>query len=201
MKKYSLLAVSLIILLSGCGPSTSLTKTWTDPSVTESGFKPFNKVLVIAKIKDETGNRIAEDRICAQFKRGNATPSYLYLQTKDTVQSDVDARLQKDGYDGLVTMRVTDVDQSVSMQGGGGYYGGGYGYGRYYGGFYNAPTYSVDKSYLVETCIYSLTNGKLLWSGTTSTFNPANLDEMLDGIISSVKNQLVKQGLMAPPGQ
>jgi len=201
MKKYSLLVVSLIVLLIACGPSTKLTKTWTDPSVTPQTFKPFNKVLVMARIQDETGNRIAEDKIAASFKRGNAVPSYMYLHEKDSVPAEVDARLKRDGFDGMVTMRLKDIDKSVTVSGGGGYGGYGYGYygGYYGGGFYNPPTVSYNKDYLVETCIYSLTDGKLLWSGTTSTFNPADLNEMIDGIISSVKNQLVKQGLMSPP--
>jgi hypothetical protein len=198
MKLKSIKLVSLITLIIACSPPTQLTHTWTDPSVTTSGFKPFSKVLVVARLKDQTGDRIAEDKISAQFKQSKALPSYSYLMPNDTVPNVVDAKLQKDGFDGLVTMRLKEVEKSMSV------YNDPYGYG--YGGFYGAHYYgyggvssvSIDKSYLVETCIYSLSSGKLLWSCTTSSFNPNSLEEMMDQIITAVKNQLVKQGLMQP---
>jgi hypothetical protein len=194
MKKISIQIAAIIVLLNACSPATQLTKTWTDPSVTAGGFEPFKKVLVLASLKDVTGNRIAEDKLAAQFTKGNAVPSYSYLQSSDTVQSLVDAKLKQDGFDGLVTMRLADVDKSLYVQGGaygyGGYYGGRYGYGH------SGATVSVDHSYIVETCIYSLASGKLLWSGTTSTLNPDNLERAIDDIIAADKAQLVKQGLM-----
>ncbi len=188
----------LITLLIACSPSTQLRKTWTDPSVSGSTFKPFKKVLVVARLKDESGNRIAEDKMAAQFKKGVAVQSYSYLLASDTVQGAVDARLQKDGFDGLVLMRLTDMEKSLNVQNNsyGGYYGGYY--GRYYGApyGYGGTTVTEDKEYIVETTIYSLVDGKLLWSGTTSTLNPTSLGQSIDDIIYAVKTQLFKQGLI-----
>lgn len=187
--KPSLLLL-VIILLAACGSSTKLTKTWTDPSVSSSGFKDFKKVLVIARLKDETGNRIAEDKIAASFRNGKAVASYTYLQPGDTARGVVDERLKKDGFDGLVYMELKDVNKSISVQDNS--YGGYYGY-RYGGGY---TTVSENQTYLVETSFYSLANGKMLWSGTTSTFNPGNLERMLDEIIKAIRQQLTKQGLI-----
>lgn len=202
MKIKSLVLLGLISLFTACSPSTQLTKTWTDPSVSGSTFKPFTKVLVMARLKDQTGNRIAEDKLAAQFKPGVAVPSYSYLTSADSVQKEVDARLQKDGFDGLIFMRLTDVEQSLSVQSSGNYggYSGGY-YGGYYGRYYGSPygsttTVTENETYVVETLIFSLASGKLLWSGTTSTFNPYSLDKALDDIIAADKAQLIKQGLI-----
>lgn len=182
----------MMTLMIACSPSTKLERTWTDPSLTPETVKPFKKVLVIARIKDETGNRTAEDKIVAQFKPGNAVQSYSYLQPADTNQRTVDAKLQKDGFDGLLVMNLTGVNKSLSVEPGG--YGGFYGRG-YYGGYYGTSV-SEDRTFLVETKIYSLETSKLLWSGTTSTFNPTSLNQSLDEIIAAIKMQLTKQGLI-----
>lgn len=186
--RFALLFVG-ISMLPGCGPTTVLTRTWTDPSVKAETFKPFTKILVICRVKDETGSRIAEDKLVAQIKNGVGIPSYSYLHASDTVQKDVDARLKKDGFDGLLIMRLVDVATDVSVYNSGGYYR--YGYGG------NTSVY-VDKNYMVETNIYSLITGKLLWSGTTSSMNPSSLETTLDEIIAADKAQLVKQGLIKP---
>lgn len=192
-KIQSLILFSFIFSMMACSPSTKLTKTWTDPSVSASTFKPFTKVLVLARLKDETGNRMAEDKLVKQFKPGVAVQSYSYLNAGDTVEQVVDARLKKDGFDGLVYMEFKSVDKSISVQSSG--YGG-YGYYGYRYGGPSTTTVSEDKTYVVETSIFSLENGKMLWSGTTSTFNPSSLDKALDDIIEANKAQLKKQGLI-----
>lgn len=174
-----------------CSPSTKIEKTWTDPS-----FKPsttsFHKVLVMGLMRDESTRRIAEDKMVAQFKNVTAVPSYQYLQPSDTVRSIVEERLKNDGFDGVVVMRLADVDKSTSYVPGT-TYGGWYGYRGWYG---SSGYYQEDKTYYVETNFYSLQSNKLLWSGTTSSLNPSKIDNTIDQIIGALKEQLQKQGLI-----
>jgi hypothetical protein len=189
MKTKMFLALSLIVLLGACA-TTQLTKSWKDPSLTPGNTVAFKKVLVIARIKDETSNRIVEDKIVAAMKAGNGVPSYSFLQPGDSVQSQVDARLQKDGFDGLILMKLTSVNKSLNYQPGASY-------GGFYGYRYSSPGYiSEDQTFYVETSIYSLVTGKLLWSGTTSTLNPSQFDKTIDDIIYAVKTELLKEGLI-----
>ena len=190
LKIKSILMMGILWMLAACSPSTQLTKTWTDPSVKASEFKPFTKVLVMSRLKDETGNRIAEDKLVAQFKPGIAVQSYSYLQPGDSVAAAVDTKLQKDGFDGLVLMRLVEINKSLNVQTTG--YGGYYGY-RYGGA---STTVSEDKTFMVETTIFSIASGKMLWSGTTSTLNPSSLEKAIDDIIAADKAQLIKQGLI-----
>ena len=186
------LALGLIGLMVACAPATQLTKSWRDPSITPGSLTPFKKVLVIARVKDETSNRIAEDKIVAAMKAGNGVPSYSYLSSRDTVQSALDARMQKDGFDGLVLMKLTGVNKTLDYQ-------PGTSYGGWYGYRYSSPGYvSEDQTFYVETRIYSLTSGKMLWSGTTSTLNPTQFDQTINDIIITVKDQLVKEGFIKP---
>jgi hypothetical protein len=179
-----------ILLLVACGPSTKIEKTWTDPSFTPSAVQSFKKILVMGLLKDESTRRIAEDKMVAAFKNVTAVQSYSYLQPADTIRNEVEERLKKDGFDGVVIMRLADVDKSVS-------YVPGTGYGGWYGYRYATPGYyQEDKTFYVETNFYSLPETKLLWSGTTSSLNPNKLDRTIDDVIATLKSQLQKQKLL-----
>lgn len=188
MKIKLLLLSCVVCLMAACAPSTRLTKSWTDPSVTPETVKPFKKVLVIARVKDETSNRIAEDNIVSQVR--NAVPSYATLSPSDTISASVNAKLQAAGFDGLIVMRLTEVNKKLDYQPGTGYRG-------FYGYRYGGPgTLTEDQIFYVETSIYSVNPDKMLWSGTTSTFNPSKLEKALDDIIYSVKMELTKIGFI-----
>jgi hypothetical protein len=200
MKIKVFLSALLIGLLAGCSPSTQITKSWTDPSLSAATVKPFNKVLVIAQLKDDSTRRIAEDKIVASSSRGNFIQSYNYLQPSEQEENLVIANLLDDGIDGIILMRLTDVEKTTTYTPGTSYYGG-WGYrSGYYGGYgygYGTPGYySEDKTYYVETNIYDVKTNKLLWSGTTSTLNPSKLNETLDAIIAAVKTELNNKGLL-----
>lgn len=193
MKRLFFLPVLLMTFLVSCGPSTKLAKSWTDPSVNPATTKPFTKVLVLGMVKDESTRRIVEDKLAAQFP-GRAVQSYNYLSPADTVDGAVEQKLAKDGFDGIVYMRLANVEQSTSYVPGttyGGFYGyHGYGYGMYGTQGY----YQEDKTYNVETNIYSLNPPKLLWSGTTSSMNPGKVSATLDEIIMVIRDEFTKKG-------
>ncbi|HZJ59773.1 MAG TPA: hypothetical protein VFD24_05830 [Chitinophagaceae bacterium] len=190
MNPGKILLYGSILLLAGCGPSTKIEKTWTDPSFTPATVQSYKKILVMGLLKDESTRRIAEDKMVAAFKNVTAVQSYSYLQPADTIRSEVEDKLKKDGFDGVVIMRLADVDKSVS-------YVPGTGYGGWYGYRYSSPGYyQEDKTFYVETNFYSLPETKLLWSGTTSSLNPNKLDRTLDDVINTLKGQLQKQKLI-----
>jgi hypothetical protein len=190
MNPGKILLYGSMLLLVACGPSTKIEKTWTDPSFTPSTVQSYKKILVMGLLKDESTRRIAEDKMVAAFKNVTAVQSYSYLQPSDTIRSEVEDRLKKDGFDGVVIMRLADVDKSVS-------YVPGTGYGGWYGYRYSSPGYyQEDKTFYVETNFYSLPDTKLLWSGTTSSLNPNKLDRTIDDVINTLKGQLQKQKLI-----
>jgi len=190
MNPGKILLYGSILLLVACGPSTKIEKTWTDPSFTPSSVQSFKKILVMGLLKDESTRRIAEDKMVAAFKNVTAVQSYSYLQPSDSIRSEVEDKLKKDGFDGVVIMRLADVDKSVS-------YVPGTGYGGWYGYRYSSPGYyQEDKTFYVETNFYSLPETKLLWSGTTSSLNPNKLDRTIDDVIATLKGQLQKQKLI-----
>jgi hypothetical protein len=189
MKLNALLTFSLIGLMFACGPTTKLEKSWADPSFSLKP-SPYKKVLVVAPLKDAASQRIAEDKIVKQIKAGTGVQSYSYLKPTDTDEKLLQAQLVKDGFDGIIVMHLTDVEKSVSYNPGTSY-GGWYGYRTYTPGYY-----TEDKTFLVETNMYSVKDDKLMWSGTTSSLNPTSFDKSMDEIIYAIKTELQKKGIL-----
>jgi hypothetical protein len=191
MKIRTLLPLACVGLMVACAPSTQIVKSWSDPSFNAATMKPFQKVLVLAPLKDASSERIAEDKIVAQLRQGLGVQAYNYLKSTDTIQKVVEQKLVKDGFDGVIIMRLTDVQKSLSYNQGT-TYGGWYGYRSYTPGYY-----SEDQTFMVVTDMYSLRDNKLLWSGTTSTLNPTSFGQAMDDIITAIKTQLQKNGFVS----
>jgi hypothetical protein len=189
MKLNALLTFSLIGLMFACGPTTKLEKSWADPTFNLKP-SPYKKVLVVAPLKDAASQRIAEDKIVKQIKAGTGVQSYSYLKPTDTDEKLLQAQLVKDGFDGIIVMHLTDVEKSVSYNPGTSY-GGWYGYRTYTPGYY-----TEDKTFLVETNMYSVKDDKLMWSGTTSSLNPSSFEKSMDEIITAIKTELQKKGIL-----
>jgi hypothetical protein len=190
MKIKLLLPLSISLLMFACAPSTKLVKTWADPSFNASTTKPYTKILVVSPGKDAVSQRVQEDKIVAQLKHGVGVASYTYLTPTDTDQSLVEIRLIKDGFDGVIMMRLKEVEKTTSYTPGTSY-GGWYGYRNYTPGYY-----SEDQTFQVETNFYSLPGHKLLWSGITATLNPKSLESTIDQIIGTIKFELQKKGFL-----
>jgi len=186
--KLFILSTLLIGLLFAC-VSTKLEKSWADPSFSLNP-NPYKKVLVVAPLKDAASQRIAEDKIVKQLKKSVGIQSYTYLTSTETDPKILNEKLLKDGFDGIILMHLTDVEKSVSYNPGTSY-GGWYGYRGYTPGYY-----TEDKTFLVETNMYSIKDDKLLWSGTTSSLNPSSFDKSMDEIITAIKTELQKKGIL-----
>ena len=186
--------------LASCSASTSLKNSWRDPSFT--GPLEFNKVLVVMVTKDGATRRTVEDAVVKRIiarRHVEAVPSYTVLMDSDLRDKEhAKAIVEQAGFDGAVALRIVGVDKEVN------YVPGSYPSPYYnFWGYYDYAWPAVyDPGYLqtdtivnVETLVYSVKDGKLVWTGTTETFNPSNIDDMVDGIASAVSSELAKQGL------
>lgn len=190
MKIKTLISICIIGLMVSCAPATKLEKSWADPSLTPETIQAVKKVLVVAGLPDESSKRITEDKIVGQLKNIQGIQSYTYLTAADTDEKQVAEKLKKDGFDGIILLRLKEVQKSTS-------YTPGTSYGGWYGYRYASPGYySENENFLVETNLYSLVSDKLLWSGTTSTLNPTSLDKTMDQIIATIRFELQKKGFL-----
>jgi hypothetical protein len=204
MKKiiFAFIAISLLISCT----STEIVSSWKDPTTTISANQ-IDKILFIALVKDESYRRVVEDKLVA-LSKGKGLASYTFVTGDNLSKTDkaaITQRLKADGVDLIVIMHLLDVKEETryvpgsSMSG----YGGMPGYGGYWGGYgYAAPVYytpgyyTTDKKYLVKTNVYSVEKDKLLWSGTTSSMNPSNIETTTAEIADALIEKMKKEGFL-----
>jgi hypothetical protein len=189
----------IALFMSSCA-STTIEKSWKDPSASVSNTSE-NKTFVIALVKDETSRRVIED-VLVQRLNNNGDASYKSITTdmlKNANENSLDQLLKNGKYTHILLMRLADVEKDTYYVEGTttAYYGG---YGRYYGygaGYYSSPGYyTTDKNYFVETTVFSIKENKLLWTGTTKTVNPTNMDRTINEIADVVSARMRKDGFL-----
>src|SRR5882724_975812 len=191
----SIIAISLI----ACGPSTKIVNSWRDPQVIID-TSDLRKFVVAALLKNETVRRSAEDQMVAMYP-GKAVQSYIVLGLTELKESEdfYSGRLKKEGYDGVIVLRLVKVDKVNRYVPGSypAYYGTWRGYYGYaWPNYYDPGYYTTDKTYFVEVNVYSVKRNKLIWTGITSTINPTSGDQLFAGVVKAVNEKMKQEGFI-----
>lgn len=196
-------AVLLLIaglFLAGCA-STSLQSAWYDTSYSGG---PFRKILVVGVGATLADRRVFEDSFAQQLNAAGTqgVPGYQFLPD--------DARRNEPGWnqgvaasgcDGLLLVRVLGVDTktqvSTTMVPGPIYFGP---YGRPWGPQMVAvPEVTQYDVANVETNLFDVKTKRVVWAGTTQTFNPTTVAKETPGFAKLIIGQLAARGLIAAP--
>jgi len=188
-----------LLLLVACGPSTHIVDSWRDPSIVVDTSE-VHKFVVAALLKNPSVRREVEDDMAAHFPE-KAVQSYKVLGDGDLKDDEemYNQQLKRDGFDGIVLMRLVDVSKSTRYVPGSTpvYYGS---WRRYWGyswsGFYDPGYYTTDKSYDVEVTVFSLKRNKLIWTANTTTINPPNRGELFANVSKVVLQRMEKEGFL-----
>ena len=180
--------LGLSALATGCA-STKMTDTWTAPSAKGA---QLSKVAVICMVKDPGLRRMAETSAAANLAGAQAVPSYQVLGDTDMRDKDaVQQKLESQGFQAVLLMRMAGVDEQVDVAGApfatfGDYYG-------YVGDrIYNPGFVQTDTIVHVISTLYSLQDQKLIWSGTSQTFDPASAQSFMNDVSKAVAKSLQK---------
>ncbi|WP_301922685.1 hypothetical protein [Ferruginibacter sp.] len=189
-------------LFSGCGTAAHIEKSWHSPEVTVD-MQKLNKVLVVAILKNETNRHATEDQLVTMLKgKGVASYNYLTKEVLEEKEGEIKKRLSNEGFDGVIIMRLADVEKDVKYIPGNyssfpGYYNR---FWPYYwnirNSFYQPGYYETTKKYTVETNVYSLLRDKLIWSGITSSSDPKNVEKLMHSVAKEVYKKMKKEGFV-----
>jgi len=190
------------LCLSACA-STTFTSTWKAPDAQR--VNPAGKRIAALVISsDKTQQRDAEvylsNDLTSRGARG--VPAHQLIGYGHPDLDFARAKFKEAGVDGVVVMRVVGHDQTVIVDPGG-FSGAAYGsFGSYYSSYGVALSYSTgsvqtDTVVTVETLVYSLSQDKLLWAGTSRTSNPQGVQSLIYEVADAVAGQMSKQGLIA----
>jgi hypothetical protein len=188
--------VLAIALLAGAACTTDrLLQTWTDPSVKKL---EFNRVVAMAMTNDGPTRRLAEGEMVRIIgPRGVASSAVLEegeMRDPDRVR----AKLASEGFDGAITVRLIDVTTEVRTARDPvpvAYYQVWSYYGLYWIADRPPDYWTAEQKIQVEVNIYSLKDGKLLWTGVSESQRPRLVETAIKDVAELVRRRLRSEGL------
>jgi hypothetical protein len=207
LKKYRTMALIVLagISMAGFG-STKLAYSWRN-SDAPSG--PFKNIMVLA-LNGQAANRAQfEDVLTAAITKSGmqAVQSYSLIPRPNLTPINMENLrnvVQGQGFDAVLVSRIVQYHKSVHevqdpifpLEP---YYATFYGYYGAVSPMLYAPTYlQTEQKVQVETNLYATTTpeGVLVWTGTSDTVNPRNVNDAINAIAKLVDEQLLKQNLI-----
>jgi hypothetical protein len=182
-----------VALSAGGCASTEMTSSWTDPS---AKGRMLSSIAVVCLTSDPGLRRMGEDNVASRLTGAQAVPSYRVLGDTDLRDRNaVKKKLNDQGFQGVLVMRVTRVNEQVTAVGGP--YGTFDGYYDYAGAAAFDPAYlQTDTVVHVVSNLYSLQDNKLIWSGVSQTFDPASVQSFIDDVGKAVAKSMQKERLV-----
>ena len=201
MLRHPLLVLAFALLaLSGCA-STQIVNQWES----STPGPPFKKVLVVGVTQNASVRRTFEDEfVKALLSRGViAVPSYTLIPEDGPVpEGRLAAVVRQVGADGVITSRVIQVNQQVSVvPTGPAYWGPPWGFYGWYGGAWG-PVYAYPPQVVTQDVVYAEVRlyraaaDTLVWAATTSTFAPSNPRSESAAFANVILTQLAQRGLI-----
>jgi hypothetical protein len=199
--------VAMTVLPVANAKAVKLLISWKDPAY--SGAK-LHRILVIgmsqnpeirADFEDDLSSAIANDgrevipgnHILFRPDSSDLEPEYLRGQIRDFK------------IDAVLVARLVKVDKKTTYMPGHSYavpyayYRSFYGYyGTLYRQVYSPDYLREDTTVRVETNLYaaSPTDGELIWTGTSDSFNPKSAQKVIDGVVKLIAKELKTQNIL-----
>ena len=186
-----------VALLASAGCTTDrLVHSWTEPSVKKL---QFNRVVAVAMTTDGPLRRLAESEMVRIIGPTGVASSQVL---KDGEMGDVEkvrARLASEGFDGAITIRLVDVNTQVRTARDPvpvAYYQVWSYYSHYWIADRPPDYWTAEQTLQVEVNIYSLKDGKLLWTGTSETARPRLVETLVKDVAELVSRRLKSERLI-----
>ena len=184
-----------VLLLASCA-STTLQSTWMDP-----GFRggPFKRLLVVGlSARDITARRVLEDVVVDKLKAGGveALPGWQFLAGNGPAdEAAFTAAVAKSGADAMLMVRLIAVETQTTVWPPMGPRFGWYGY---YSGWYAYPEVTQSQIAVVETTLFDVRSQRVVWSATSETINPTNVQKDAPVFADVILGALRKDGFLPP---
>lgn len=209
MKTISIFLGIALVFASSCS-STKMSASWTDPNYKA---KHFDKILVWGLSDNVAARATVEDEMAYFLNLKNISSvsgSDIAPPDRKALPHDIEesqAILERNGFDGILTMGLIDKKEKTRyVEGTGyytpmayGYYGSFYSYYPYmYGNVYQPGHYATSEHIYIETNLWDVTTGKLVWSAQTETIDPSSIDSFANSYARDIVGELIKRGIVIP---
>jgi len=201
-------ALFLTVFMSACA-NTKFTKQWV---AEDYNGEPYDDILVLA-VADKMGNRQdTENYIVEKLGEAgiDAMQSFDILPKTETIDREAVGNaidgLQLDAVIVIYATGVTEEEYYIPTRRFGVYSGYGYGH-AHYGSFYNYYPHTYRYVYVpgydnthhvvaLETSLFDLDTGNMIWSGQSNTFAPESVDDVIHNITLLTINELKKKKII-----
>lgn len=197
------------IVLYGCY-STSISASW----MTQNNHpREFKKLLVIGMSTNVVARATVEDELVyfLRMKGINAIAASSILPPDRSIESEsVEVKKNKlieAGFDGVMAISLMEKKSETKYVQGttpyapvsfyGGYYSSFYTYHPYmYSNVYQPGYYVNSETIFLNTSLFEVESGDLLWSAQSETTDPASLDDFANSYSRSMVNHLLKRKIL-----
>ena len=207
---FILIAVAALYL-QGCY-STNISASWMTENHSPQKYK---KILVIGMSTNVAARATVEDELVyfMRLKGINAISASSVLPPDRSVVSEPrevqKKKLQENGFDGIFAISLLEKKESTKyVQGSstyapvsfyGGYYSSFYSYYPYmYGNVYQPGYYVQSESIFLNSSLFDVNSGDLLWSAQSETTDPSSLDSFANSYARSMTTHLLKRKILLP---
>jgi hypothetical protein len=194
----------VLLLLSGCS-STKLVTSWSDPNF---AGEPIQKVLVVGSMKNDIQRKMYESQFVERISKDGITgiPAHSVIADSGKPYSEQAIReaVAKTGADAAIIACLADIEKKQRYVPPTYEYEPMFGYRRgfhnYYGMSYryvSTPGYTTtDTIVRLETTVFSTSSGKMIWAGTTRSFNPSSAEGMVKKNADLIVKDMRESGLL-----
>ncbi len=195
VKSPSLVVGSLLVVglmaVTGCAAGTKLRGTWHEPG---GGIEPIRHVMIIHATRTGDARRVFEDRFAAALKDRGVEGEVSYTMVGDNLldSARVDMEVHKGHCDGILVTKVLDDETVRSYYRPAGQFASSR--GQSWSHYSRNQTQVIETRVIdMETRLYRVSDGKLLWSGLTRSSLPKSdtpekqIDPMVKRLVSSME--------------
>lgn len=204
--RFIILCISIIFFEGSIQPvnaqkKVEISKSWRDPA-TLVKINQFNRVLVVALIKDDTIRTKVENDLVKLLKgKGFSSKVHLGADQADLTEEGITEKVKEAEFDCALVMQLYDPAKPLPYIPGVGTYPAQY---RSFYSFFDAAANKFrDAQYLadvtnfaIESNFYSLKDNKLIWNATTTGIGEKDFEKLMGGVVKLITDELRKQGFL-----
>jgi len=187
----------LTLIIYSCSPSSKFTNLYVDDAYKGMQFK---KVLVVGMAKEEWRRKVYENEFRTQLikHKVEVLTAWQELPKGETISKEVFYKYFSDkNIDAVFVVMAagSKTEETMTRAGSSNVYVGFYGfYVSSASYFYSPVTTSEETVVYMKTNIYETSEGALIWSIKSQSFEPQNTGDVIKSVSYNVVSELTQQG-------
>ena len=197
IKNMILCLITLLSVIFASCATTELTAVWEAPD----SKRPIKKIAVVGTFQNQTIRNIFEDEFVKLLSDSgiDAVASYTFIPgNKLSEMEHVMSQIREIGADAVLITRLVDIKTEQTYVRERVYVVPEYYYDwGHYNTYIYSPGYTVNTEYAyAETNIYSVNEGKMIWSAHSRTQISGTNEKLIRSFVSTIVNRLSESGLI-----